>query len=140
MNKKLVFAVVLALVLTLAFSTVALAQEETTPETTEVAAPFYMEVAHRIQGNQIGLTRETPVALSIFRNGIPVSFAYMDYLDRIGVNLFEGEYEFVFTSLTTGDVLLRCGTYSFGETSQVRVQVHEKGPGRIPACYTKEFE
>jgi hypothetical protein len=142
MNKKLVFAVVLALVFTLAFGTIALAQEETPPATTDTPAaePFYMEVAHRIQGNQIGLTRETPVALSIYRNGVPVSFARMNYMDRIGVNLFEGDFEFEFMDLETGEVLLRCGAFSFGETSQVRVQVHEKGAGRIPACYIKEFE
>lgn len=145
LKKKWMIGIVLALVFTLAFSTVAWAQTETpeVPAGQDVAgeADFYMEVAHMIQGNQIGLSKETPLILHILRNGVIVDYAYMMYGDRIGVVEFAGDFSFNFINVETGETLVQCGPFSLGEElSQVRLQVHEKGIGRIPACYVKQFE
>jgi hypothetical protein len=78
--------------------------------------------------------------LHILRNGVIVDYAYMMYEDRIGVMELAGDFEFNFINVESGETLLRCGPISLGETSQVRLQVHEKGIGRIPACYVTQFK
>ncbi|MFN2198720.1 MAG: hypothetical protein ACK2UW_21550 [Anaerolineales bacterium] len=137
MNKKLMIAVTLALILAFAFSTLALAQDGTT---TEPPATFYMEVAHQVQGSELGLSKATPVIIGVARNGQPLAYVHMSYRDRVGVDLPAGEYQFTFTDADTGDLLFTCGPYDFGDYAQVRVQAHEKGPGRVPDCYVKEFD
>lgn len=137
MKKKLMVAITLAAILAFAFSTLALAQDGTT---TEPPPSFYMEVAHQVQGKEVELSRTAPVIVGVMRNGQPLAYIHMNYRDRIGVDLFAGEYEFTFSDAETGDVLFSCGPYDFGDYAQVRVQAHAQGPGRVPDCYVKEFD
>lgn len=135
MKNKWMLAVTLACVMALAFSTIGLAQT-----TTEPPASFYMEVAHQIQGKEAGLGKSASVIVGVMRNGQPLTYVPMNYRDRIGVELFPGEYEFTFSDAATGDLLFSCGPYDLGDYAQVRVQAHAKGPGHTPDCYVKEFD
>ena len=137
MKKRLMMAITLALILAFAFSTIALAQAGTA---TEPPPSFYMEVAHQIQGSQIGLSKTTPLIVGVMRNGQPLTYVHMSFGDRVGANMFAGEYDFTFTDTDTGELLFTCGPYDFGEYANVRLQIHEKGPGRVPDCYVKEFD
>lgn len=135
MKKKVVLAILMALLLLAAFGGAALAQTEDEAPTT-----FYLEAAHRVQGNQIGLSRETPVVVGVIRNGLPLTYVRMNFGDRVGAELPVGVYELTFTNTSTGDLLFTCGPYTITDALEVRVQAHEKGPGRVPACYVKIFD
>ena len=137
MKQKMMVAIVFALVLALGLGGTALAQtaaEEPAPTT------FTISAAHMVQGNQIGLTAETPVFVGISRNGQLLASVPMVYMQRIQAELPAGVYELTFTDQLTGNLLFSCGPYDIPAGVSVRLQAHEKGPGRIPACYVRVMD
>lgn len=131
MKNKLMLVILLAFMLAMTFSG-AMAQESTT---------FNFQAAHMVNGAQIDLTPETPVFVEVFLNGAFITQVPMVYKDRIEADLPYGEYSFNFRDQGTGAVLFTCGPYDIDtDIVSVRLQAHEKGPGRVPACYVKTFE
>ena len=121
--------ILVTLILTLVFGTVSVfaAEEPTT---------FFISIYHNIKGDEIDLTREAPVNVSVVKDGQTVAFVSMQYRQRVQANLPGGDYELIFNDAETGDVLFTCGPYEFVNGDDVRMQVHEQGPGRVPDCYT----
>lgn len=133
MKSKLILLALLAtFALTAAFSTFdvqAAGHEEPTS--------FAISVKHYVKGDEIDLPREAAVNIQVIWNGQTLAYLPMEYGDRVDANLPGGVYEFVFLDQASGAKLFECGPYAIINGDDVRVQAHEQGPGRTPACYVK---
>ena len=134
MNGKLkLTGVIGVLILILVFGTVsALAADGVEEPTT-----FNISVKHYVKGDEIGLAREAPVVIQVNRNGQTWTYLHMSYGSRVDAVLPAGIYNFTFIDTETGDTLFKCGSYLIEGGDDIRLQAHEQGPGRIPACYAK---
>jgi len=128
MKSKISIAILAALILTLllgAMSVVA-AGEPTT---------FFITLKHYIKGDEIDLTRNAPLNISVIKDGVAIKFFRMEYMQRVDANLPEGKYDFVFYDAMSGDILFKCSHYKFENGDNIHMQIHEQGAGRLPKCY-----
>lgn len=128
MKNKISIAILAALILTMVFGAVGVfaAEEPTT---------FFISVYHFVKGDEIDLTREAPVRISVVKDGQTIAFLFMQYRQRVQADLPGGSYEFIFNDAETGSTLFTCGPYEIENGDHVRVQAHEQGPSRVPDCY-----
>jgi hypothetical protein len=132
MKARLSTAILATLILTLVFGvTSVLAAEDEGPTT------FFISAFHNVKGDEIGLTREAPVRISVVKDEQIIAQIYMEYRQRVDAYLPGGDYEFIFNDADTGDTLFTCGPYKIDNGEDVRMQVHEQGPGRNPDCYVR---
>lgn len=131
MKNKLTFSILAALVLALVFSSlgaqIVFAQEEPTT--------FFLSAYHFVKGDEIGLTREAPVNISIIKDGQTIGIVHLEYRQRVQAELPGGIYELKFNDAETGATLFSCGPYDIANGDHVRLQAHEQGAGRVPTCY-----
>jgi len=133
MKVRLTIPILITLILTLVFGVVSvLAAEEDGEPTT-----FFISAYHYVKGDEIGLTREAPVRISVIKDGQLIAFLSLKYRQRAEAFLPGGVYEFVFNDAETGATLFTCGPYQIDNGDHIRMQAHEQGPGRVPKCYVR---
>lgn len=133
-GKLFPFSIVTVLFLSLVFATGgAFAQESQPVEPTT----FNLQVAHEIKGDEIGLSKDAPVIVRVEKDGRVLTYFHMKRGQRIDATLTGGLYTLTFLDQVTADELFSCGPYLMLNGTNVRLQAHEKGAGRVPACYGK---
>lgn len=133
-GKIFAFSMVTVFILSMVFATGGAFAQESQPGE---PATFNIQVTHQIKGDEIGLSREAPVIVRVEKDGQILTYFHMQRFQRIDATLPGGLYMFTFLDQATTDELFTCGPYLMLNGTNVRLQAHEKGPGRVPDCYGK---